>query len=1027
MMEICFLGEQRVAVDGENVTAAVPIRTLGLVAALVVRPGQDQLRAGLASRFWPESTDEQALTNLRRELHTLRNRLPEFSAAVHTSGRLVRWEPSDGIACDVARFVTSSNVAAAEVDDGQGFALPAALAIDCYAGDLLPAWADDWLLEERSQLHRRCVHLIDRLIGSPNAGLTSERRIALALRRVELEPLEESGYQTLMTLQAEAGDRAAALTTFHRCSSMLERELGVPPDAATLRVYESLLPTSDDSLTVPARPITTRGRVPLVGRENELATLRNKWAQTLRGDGGLHLVVGEPGIGKTRLVSEVASALERNGEIVARARCYSSRSRLSMAPVAEWLSSESLRVRQSSLDPAWSTEVARLVPSGAHQPQEQRPMVDAWQRHRFFEGLAAAVLVSGRPTLLTLDDIQWCDGETLAWLQFFLRRADDSAVLIVASGREEEFDANPDLSTLIGSLRIDNLLTKTELTPLPRHLSGELARRAGADLSDDDAVFNATGGFPLFVIESARAGGRGDDQPISAALEDSPRVQAVLDGRLDQLSDEGLSVARLASVVGHEFTPELLERASELPVDRVVDGLDELWRRRIIVNHRRGSYDFSHDLLRDASLRRVPAPRLASTHRRVAEALEQEAGADVETRAGQIAEHYEQAGLEDRAIPFHERAAALATDRFAHDTAIHHYRAACRLLESTPASSQRDRHELRLRHAISAPLNARYGFASTELEGELTRSLALARHLGDTRLETLSLVGLFSTYVVQARMPEAYEVSRRALDSRSDEAEVLGQAHFAVAGSATMLGRPREGLEHFGVVPELTMEAPPSIVGTRPEVHSVAWQAHALWLVDRGDEARERLSWAIERAEQVDHPFSLAVALAYATMYAQFDENVDEVATTAARTTELCSKHGFTYYGDWSKILAGWAAGGRQGVAAIDGGLAGLDAQGALIRRSYYLSLRADLQLRDGDTEGAVETLRDAREMALKHSDLWWLPEVLRRLGALESGDRGLQLLREAEELATAQGSVKLASRAASDLAAFGGSRRRSE
>ncbi|MFL6178751.1 MAG: SARP family transcriptional regulator, partial [Actinomycetes bacterium] len=130
MMEICFLGEQRVAVDGENVTAAVPIRTLGLVAALVVRPGQDQLRAGLASRFWPESTDEQALTNLRRELHTLRNRLPEFSAAVHTSGRLVRWEPSDGIACDVARFVMSSNVAAAEVDDGQAFARPAALAID---------------------------------------------------------------------------------------------------------------------------------------------------------------------------------------------------------------------------------------------------------------------------------------------------------------------------------------------------------------------------------------------------------------------------------------------------------------------------------------------------------------------------------------------------------------------------------------------------------------------------------------------------------------------------------------------------------------------------------------------------------------------------------------------------------------------------------------------------------------------------------------------------------------------------------
>ena len=207
----------------------------------------------------------------------------------------------------------------------------------------------------------------------------------------------------------------------------------------------------------------------------------------------------------------------------------------------------------------------------------------------------------------------------------------------------------------------------------------------------------------------------------------------------------------------------------------------------------------------------------------------------------------------------------------------------------------------------------------------------------------------------------------------------------------------------------------------------MAWQAHALWLVDRVDEARERLAWAIERAEQVDHAFSLAVALAYATMFAQFEENADEVATIAERTSELCLKHGFTYYGDWSKILAGWAAGGRRGVAAIDEGLAGLDAQGALIRRAYYLSLRADLQLREGDREGALGILRDAREVALKHSDLWWLPEVLRRLGALESGDRALQLLREAEALATAQGSVKLARRAASDLAAFGGSRQRSD
>jgi hypothetical protein len=157
-------------------------------------------------------------------------------------------------------------------------------------------------------------------------------------------------------------------------------------------------------------------------------------------------------------------------------------------------------------------------------------------------------------------------------------------------------------------------------------------------------------------------------------------------------------------------------------------------------------------------------------------------------------------------------------------------------------------------------------------------------------------------------------------------------------------------------------------------------------------------------------------------MYAQFDEDVDQVAVVAARTTELCSKHGFTYYGDWSKILAGWASGGQRGVDAIDSGLEGLDSQGAMIRRSYYLSLRADLQHEQGDRDGARQTMQDAYELALKHSDLWWLPEVMRRLAGLEEGDKARQLLVEAERLARSQGSVKLARRAASDLAAFGGS-----
>ncbi|HEX5018601.1 MAG TPA: SARP family transcriptional regulator, partial [Actinomycetes bacterium] len=535
---------------------------------------------------------------------------------------------------------------------------------------------------------------------------------------------------------------------------------------------------------------------------------------------------------------------------------------------------------------------------------------------------------------------------------------------------------------------------------------------------DDKSLFEVTQGLPLYVIESARAE-VGRNESLTAVLEGSPRVQAVLDGRLDQLGQEASSIAGLAAVIGQEFTPDLLERASDLPADRVVDGLDELWRRRIIVHHRRGTYGFSHELLRDASLRRVPPPRLASLHRRVAEAL-QDTGVDAGTRAGRIADHYEQAGLSERALPFHEQAASLAVERFAHDAAIDHFHAACRLLGSLPPGEERDRHELRLRHLVSAPLNARYGFASRELQDEVERGLELAERLHDRRLEVVSLVGLFSSFVVQGRVVEAYEVARRALAASDGQPEVLGQVHFAVGGSAMMLGRLDEGIEQFDLVPQLAMDRPAAVVGTRPEVHSAAWQGHTLWLVGRGEEARERLQWARERAEELDHVFSLAVALAYAAMHAQFEEDQERVVELAGLTSELCAKHGFRYYGDWAHILAGWASGGRIGLATIQDGLAGLNSQRAYIRRSYYLTLRADLELSEGMEDAARRTLRQAHELAIEKSDLWWLPEVLRRRALLEPEQVAKDLLQEACAVAEAQGSVTLARRAQADLAAFG-------
>jgi len=1019
MLEIRLLGEQRIVDGGVVVTAAQSSRALTLLTQLVLHTGEDLPRAQLASLFWPDSSDEQALTNLRRELHQLRKSLPSAERCLVSDVRSLRWQTERDCWCDVVAFQAAAAAAkaAAAVDDVAGFGAAAEQAVAAYAGDLLPARYDDWIIAERERLRRLCVNLLDGLVDHRRADDDVGRAVAYARRRTELEPLEESGYRALMELQARSGDRAAALHSYHRCASLLERELGVAPDPMTTALYESLvgLRSGRRGRHPPVDQPGARARVPLVGRGEPLAAVEARWRAAVDGRPGIHVVSGEAGVGKTRLIEEVAMRAERSGANVARARCFAGRARLAMAPVAEWLASRSLEAQRDHLDPTWTAEVERLVPAAAGSPRRQpQPMVDAWQRHRFFEGLAWAVLAGGRPTLLVLDDVQWCDPDTLTWLQLLFRLGANAPLLVLAGARAEEMADNADLSDALRALRRDGLMSSTELSPLDAESTAALVRHLGGPDSDAASVHAATGGFPLFVIESSRSGVASPTR--SDVVGRLPRVHAVLSGRLAQLGPEAGAVARLAAAVGRDFSLELLTEASDLPQDAVVSAVDELWRRRIVVQHSRATYDFAHDLLRDTAYAETTPPQRVLLHRRLAQAMELSHSGDLDAVAAVVADHYDRAGVTAKAVSYHARAAQAASALFANDDAIRHYQRAADLLLTVPPGPDRDRDELRVRHDMSAPLNARYGYASTRLQEALERSQVLAERLGELRLQLLSLVGLFAVRFVQGHTQESYEVGQRALSLSAEHPDVLGQAHFAVAGAATSLGRPSEALPHFDVVTELTVDHPPALVGTRPEVHARAWSAHALWLVGRRDEAARAAAWAIERATVVDHPYSLAVALAYATITAQFDDDREATGVLAARTVELCRRYGFAYYGEWAAILSGWCLGGEAGIATIRTGLDHLDDQGAFARRPYYLALLARTLVGAGRGDDASAVLDAAHTAALTRHDLWWLPEVLRLQAGQATGHRRTQLLERAVACAQEQGSTALIHRATADL-----------
>ena len=1032
MLDVRFLGDRRVIDERDERSPSLSSRSLELLAFLVVHAGVPQHRSHLAELFWPESTEAQARTNLRRELHNLRVSLAG-DPSLDIQPATLTWRDAPSCRVDVRTFERERLAAERAKASGEPeeWLLHAEAAISEYRGEFMPGLMDQWALESAADFLQRCIDLYDAVVRALRDLGELGRACYAARRRIQLMPFEEVGYRSLMELEIELGDRAAAVSTYHRCFTLLERELGVSPDPATTAIVETLLKQSKQSsgqamlngtVHVPLR----RAQAAFVGRDRELEALISRWRVADAGESHLALVTGDPGVGKTRLVAELAAFVAAEGAVVASARCFGQPGGVAFAPIAEWLRCPEIRSTTASLEPEWRIEVARLVERESGSPLGSRatsnltlqPEGNSWARIQFFEGLARATLSTGRPTLLVLDDLQWCDQETVTWLVYLLRFGTDSRLLVAATARSDTLSNNREVAATVRALTSGGSAFRLELAPLEAAdtaaLASQLMGRALME-PDKELLHAATGGFPLFVVEAAqsqRLSGRSD--PIAVA-----DMGGVLHRRLEETSPNAQEVAHLAAAIGRNFTLDLLLEACDLDSDSLVAAVDELWHQRIFME-RNAEYDFSHDLLRDAAYSSVSSARQWLLHRRVAQGLELLHGGHIDVVASELAEQYNRAGRPDRALPYFLRAAERAYGLFAFGEALRQYRTCLGLIETLPESRDRDAQELDVLQSMCAPLNALRGYASPELQSTLDRSVTLADRLSRHDVLVLNLVGLFAVRFVQGGTAQSHELACRALALAGDDSDLAGQAHFAFAGSATSLGKFEVAIEHFDIASTLSTGAPALVLGTRPEVHAQAWSAHPTWLLGMEDEALARSVGAVQRARRVDQPYSLVVSLAYAAITDQLRGDVDALQQTVAELRALCRRHEFAYYGEWGLILDGWGTGGARGVSQIRLGISSLRAQGAYARMPYWLSLLGETLIGCGDREEARAVLDAAQVAAEQHDDVWWLPEILRRRASLEQGSRAQALLNDGLALANSQAAAALAARCKADLATLG-------
>lgn len=706
----------RLGADGATPGSA---RAESLLAYLVLRPETAHPRERVAFALWPGSTGAQARTNLRHLLHTLRNTVPELDRFVEITGRTLRWRPDATLWLDVAEY---QRLLATPPGAGRRDALRAAVAL--YGGELAEGRDDEWVVPERDRLARLQLGALDELVTLCEAAGDVAEATTHAERLLRLDPLREQTYRTLMRLHDAAGDRARAVRAYHLCASTLEHELGVEPSEPTRAAYDALL-------AVPAPAPAPRGARPaLVGRGREQAALAAAWQQATAGAARLVLVGGEAGIGKSRLVEELGAWCARRHAVVVVARCHAAEGPLAYGAVVDWLRTPAVRARLARLEPARLTELARLLPEllaevpGLAAPV---PLPPGDQRQRLHDAVTAALVATRSPTLLVVDDLPDADRETCRVLHYLLRVAADAQLLVVGTARTGDVAPDGPLRELLTGLQRRDRLTEIELGRLDTTETAELAARTqGAALDEADArrLHDETEGNPLYVVEALRGGWTPGAPP-------SPRVQSVIAGRLARLGDTARQLLGVAAVIGRDFPVDVLVTAAGIDAEHAVRGLDELWRHRIVREQGDGgSYDFSHDRIRQVAYQDLSPARRRLLHGQVADALERRNAAAPDPVSAQIATHHEQAGATDRAIAWYRRAAAAAQLLHADARAAELLERALALAGSRPRSAERDAIELDLRTALLGPLVPVHGYASQAVHTTHRRVLELAAALG---------------------------------------------------------------------------------------------------------------------------------------------------------------------------------------------------------------------------------------------------------------------------------------------------------
>jgi class 3 adenylate cyclase/tetratricopeptide (TPR) repeat protein len=753
----------------------------------------------------------------------------------------------------------------------------------------------------------------------------------------------------------------------------------------------------------------TRGLTPFVGREDELRSLMTRWERVLEGEGQVVLIIGEAGIGKSRLVKrfqEEIAGRPHKWASAAAAPFYQNtpfyavadlQRELLAAPANE--SSEELLERlESSLvmaacAPAEAipliAPILKLPTSDKYQPSSLAP---EQQRRRLLAILVDWLVgfAQMQPLVLEIEDLHWADPSTLDLIQLLGEQGTVTPAMLVCTARPD-FRPQWPLRAHHTQVTLNRLSARHTRTMVEQ----VAARKA---LTDETiaAVIERTGGVPLFVEELTRvvlesSSEKLSDREIPVTLQDS------LMARLDRLGP-AKEVIQVCAVIGPEFSYELLHLIHPISEAELQTSLGKLADAELL--HVRGiapdaTYQFKHALIRDAAYDALLKSRRRELHRLVATKISQELPALKAERPEMLARHWMEAGEIQLAIDEWSRAGRASEARNAFKEALESYQQAVALCSRLAKTDEGYQGELALRQAVVRLLWVTKGYATTETVAAADSAAAVAKESGALAQLVLSLVLRGFTTMFSGDLAGASALADQALELALSEGSStsLGSVHNLKMQTCCFRGDLNDAEEHFATgLPFFGDSNLKQLPGTaQTAVFGVAsWNA---WMLGRIGLARERLL-QMRGMVNLSNPFEESVCCIFSTLLHIYFQDYEAAKTVAERALELSERYQFHQTRGTARCALGHTRAQlghvAEGTALIRQGLSGLVQTGVHLLRAQLILFLAAAQDREGLTRDALTSIEQAVEVGREERFLQ--PEILRLRGSVRFKEGKVEL-----------------------------------